>query len=466
VASTAEAQQATVYVKKGNNNPVIDGLSFDTGYPELADVLDPTSVNYVQLGDIVWVSRGTYSPDPLGVDRTKTFRIPTEVKVFGGFSGSEQVFSERAGLFSSTILTGDLDGVPANRAGDSYHVVTVQVDSPGSAYVDNVTLDGFTVQYGNADGTGNDDKGGGLLAHIEGALNNFNVRRLRVANCTFTENRAFRGAGMYVRGIEIIDTQNLDEGLIVALCTFDSNKAQLAGGFGGNGGGLYLEDIEEVHIYNSVFRDNTASQGGGAWIGWPSGTGSDDELDFYNCLFHDNEATRGGGVYLDEASWKVRLRNCTLSQNTASGQGGAVFIEKVAGGGATLHEFFNSVAWGNTGGEISGGPNSGWILDMTVENSDVQGGWTGPGTANINADPLFEDPTMNIFKLGSGSPCIEVGRNTYIILDLADLDGDLNTTEKVPYDLRPSFPRKQDADMNGVKTVDMGCYERTVGLPQ
>ena len=36
-----------------------------------------------------------------------------------------------------------------------------------------------------------------------------------------------------------------------------------------------------------------------------------------------------------------------------------------------------------------------WINDsstVTIDYSDVQGGWSGPGSNNINADPLFVQP--------------------------------------------------------------------------
>jgi len=79
---------------------------------------------------------------------------------------------------------------------------------------------------------------------------------------------------------------------------------------------------------------------------------------------------------------------------------------------------------------------------------------------------MWMDPNSNIFLLDTGSPCLEAGNNNHVIRDWADLDDDGNTTEKVPFDLRPFYPRQQDDDMNGSKDLDMGCYERGVGIAQ
>jgi len=96
-----------------------------------------------------------------------------------------------------------------------------------------------------------------------------------------------------------------------------------------------------------------------------------------------------------------------------------------------------------------------------VNYSIVQGGWTGQGSNNLNFDPLFidTDGADNIvgtiddnLRLQPGSPAIDSGDSCTLPSDTLDLDGDGDTTERLPYDL-DGFAR-----MVGY-AVDMGAYE-------
>jgi hypothetical protein len=86
------------------------------------------------------------------------------------------------------------------------------------------------------------------------------------------------------------------------------------------------------------------------------------------------------------------------------------------------------------------------------------GGWTGTG--NINADPLFVNPSGDDYRLcGTStvpSPCKDTGNNSYLPADVADLDWDGNTSEQIPFDLAGNARIVSS-------TVDMGAYERTTG---
>ena len=73
------------------------------------------------------------------------------------------------------------------------------------------------------------------------------------------------------------------------------------------------------------------------------------------------------------------------------------------------------------------------------------------------SDPLF-DISTNDYRLSDASPLIDVGDNNSIMSDVADLDGDSDVNEPVPFDL----------DGNARifnQTVDMGAYELGVHCP-
>ena len=70
------------------------------------------------------------------------------------------------------------------------------------------------------------------------------------------------------------------------------------------------------------------------------------------------------------------------------------------------------------------------------------------GTGNTTADPLLDANGVP----ASNSPAINAGNNSYLPTDVADVDGDGNTSEVLPLDLAGN------ARIQG-GTVDMGAYE-------
>jgi hypothetical protein len=85
----------------------------------------------------------------------------------------------------------------------------------------------------------------------------------------------------------------------------------------------------------------------------------------------------------------------------------------------------------------------------TVSYSDVQKGWSGAGSNDINADPLFVDAAAGNLHLQPGSPAIDAGTNTYSatgpnLVPSFDLDGN---------------PRPVDGGTGKGAITDMGAYE-------
>ena len=134
-------------------------------------------------GDNIFVAAGTYKPTT-GTSRAATFNIPAGVLVYGGFAGNEANLAARdLSLGNETILSGDLgtaittlgDFDDAGYADNTFHVVSMtNADA---------TLDGFTVQGGNANGSAEpSNEGGGIYANTSGTLRNLTVRYNRSSN--------------------------------------------------------------------------------------------------------------------------------------------------------------------------------------------------------------------------------------------------------------------------------------------
>ncbi|MHC4064550.1 MAG: right-handed parallel beta-helix repeat-containing protein [Planctomycetota bacterium] len=266
-----------------------------------------------------------------------------------------------------------------------------------------------------------------------------------VIGCTFTGNSADRGGGMY----------NHMANPSVIHCTFSWNWATTGGGMA-NG-------ASRPRVIRCTFSANLADNGygtgsGGGMSNFGAGEGlGGSSPTVIGCTFGGNSAAgSGGGVYNGASS--PTIINCTFNGNSAD-VGGAMSsftaCEHSPQGSWCLVSnpiLINCVIWGNTADEIFDDANVPEAPSAaTVRYCDVQGGWYGDGSNNIDADPLFADPDSGDFRLSPDSPCIDAGNN-WAIADLVDTDLDGN----------PRFadePAIGDSGCGIPAVVDMGAYE-------
>jgi hypothetical protein len=134
----------------------------------------------------------------------------------------------------------------------------------------------------------------------------------------------------------------------------------------------------------------------------------------------------------------------------------------------------NTIFWNNS--DNGGQDESAQIHTVSgtpvVTYSNVQGGWTGSGTGNINTTPLFIDPdgADNIIgtndddlRLLASSPAIDAGDTTTLPVDvLIDLDGNPRVLDD---------PSTVDTGLSilvvtgDTVTIDMGVYEFQPDVP-
>jgi|GEM_PF-5041088 len=430
VSITKPVSFAKVWYVRADARGANNGKSWADAFTVVQD-----GVNAASSGDQVWVAQGTYTA-PAGIATTESVAILNDgVQLYGGFAGIETNLSQRG---DPTAYPTILDG-----QNTSYHVV---VGASGAR------LDGFTVANGAASAAFgyNDADGGGIYSegvtglviansHIINNIANTNgggiaiksSSDVTISNCVLSNNQAaLLGGGLYPISSVVSITDS----------AFSNNSAGWGGGirltnssatisdctFEGNSGSNWAGGIDiltsTAAINRCYFKANSSAGGGG---GISSGNDASGNLPYSltNSILINNVAPLGGAIY----SWMTspQITNCTITQNTGTQRGGALFND-----GPSYSVIKNSVIWLNSSPLYPELHNQ-WGT-VTVSYSDVQGGYSGTGNKDI--DPLFFGfPDVH---LQSGSPCINTGTATGAPSD--DFDG---------------YPRPYGG------AYDMGAYE-------
>ncbi len=381
-----------------------DGTSWLNAFPELRYALD--WVIFCPSVTEIWVAAGMYKPTA-GTVRTATFQLLSGITIYGGFAGNESDRSQRDPVTNVTVLSGDI-GVETDGSDNSYHVVTAGGTDATAV------LDGFTITGGNADAPVT------LAPPARSEAYDPADVKPAIAGETVTGSRSSaawvdtHGGGIYNDG----------GSPTLANLVLSDNYAV-------DGGGMY-NDGGSPALVNVQFRDNSGLWGGGMH-NYDGGSPT-----LVNVIFWNGSADFGGAVY---NNWcEPRLVNVTASGNSAY-RGGAMYN--------TFSDpaLVNTIMWGNSaqdaGHEIYNTSSAPGISHSLVAGSGGSGGgWDtslgGDGGGNIDADPLFFNPSTGDVRLFPGSPVIDAGDNTAPDLPSTDIEGN---------------PRI----VNG--TVDMGAYE-------
>ena|GEM_PF-1176658 len=437
-----------------------DGLSWETALSDLQDALTLASSN--ALVAEVRVAAGKYVPTRRSEQetaRTETFELVDGVALRGGYRGCPGGScggadpDDRDFVTWKSVLSGDLTGNDVGTSGvgeNSFHVVIAEDVSS------NAVLDGFTITRGNADHPSDiGHKLGGGLVNVDGDLT--------LANCTFSGNSVCDcGGGMWNENGNPTLTNCTFSGNLagnngggmngygsptLAACTFSGNSA------GAQGGGM--ASYGSPTLTNCTFSGNLAGAGG---FGGGGMNGYFGDLRLTNCTFSGNSAASGAGGGLRALQCDLTLTNCTFAANSAFSGGGGIFINQ-----STL-VVTNSILWDNSPGQIES-----YLSSITASHSCIEDGGGEPWFSKtcIDDDPLFVrnpdagsngwdgmDDDYGDLRLRLGSPCIDVGDNTKLPIEVTtDLDGNPRFVDD-PFTNSNGYPPGADA------YVDMGAYER------
>jgi hypothetical protein len=220
---------------------------------------------------------------------------------------------------------------------------------------------------------------------------------------TWNETIDYSGKSIEVRALYGPDQTTID-GMLQGTAVVMQNcaKATSLRGFtikkglsgGGLGGGLYVDNCNNVTVDNCVVRTNAAEQGAGMYM-----VGS--AVSIVDCSIIGNEtnggANDGGGIHASSST--IICSNSEISNNTVSSDGGGVYLSNSTFTGAGM------VLASNT----SGGSAGGMYLYL---NSEVS-------LSNCEISDNYATSYSGAFHLASGGArlslieCTGTGNSTY-----------------------------------------------------
>ncbi|BAV07136.1 gliding motility-associated C-terminal domain-containing protein [Filimonas lacunae] len=467
---TAQAQDANgiLYVKKGSTGT---GVSWADPLGELADALKAaTQLNAATAGTVkqIWVVAGTYLPmypadavttgTATTTDRTNAFVLVNDVKIYGGFAGTETALTSRdsSRVTNQTILSGNLGGTAL--ATDNAQRVVIAAGAVGAAEINSfivregygsggsaITVNGINIASG---------LGAGIVCY--GAPGN--LASPVIANVTSTANtNATAGGGLYCNGAapvinDVIISENSagnGGGMFSTVNTAPVlHNVVISGNSAINsGGGIYILNPTALAVLsNVVIKGNTASGNGGGVYNTSAPTS------FTNVLMSGNKAGSGGGLYNISAP-NIVLTNVTVAGNVASSSGGGLFYNN------NTPKLYNCIIYGNSASTATYAGIYPSITPSTTCQYNLVQGAVANATYHIQSgntvDPAFTGAstatapfTDGDYSLQSSSPAKNAGNDA---LYTAILD-------------YPTTDLAGSARFNG--TIDLGAYEVPLFQPQ
>lgn len=374
-----------IYVDSAQTDLPPVGTSWGTAYNNLQDALVNASAC-----DTILIAKGTYYPD-VGTgqssgDQNSTFLIGDSVVVFGGFPRYGGTFGQRDPSVHQTILSGDL-GVLGDSTDNAFHVVSLlNVHAT-------TLLDGCTIRHGSAIvDEGFKNSGGGI--YCESTINGDSCVP-QIINCTIEYCYAYtRGGGLFVNA-----QQGGKAAPYLENCHFKNNEAVFL-----DGGAVF--NHADAGVVSSVFSschftNNKANNASGAIQNFVI-NGGENSLVFLSCFFSSNSSGSDAGamsIYSADGTTDVHINNCQFTDNRATSNGGAIYInsaQMVSSNMVSIDSstFTGNLAMGGDGGAIDVWADQGTSAaivsdtDFRDNQSAVSGGAVmnyGAGIGGTNA---------------------------------------------------------------------------------
>ncbi len=404
-----------LYVKQSNATSGA-GDSWDNAVKELADALKAAEeINAVNYGTVkeIWITGGTYKPlykAGNGTDdRSKSFVLVRAVKIYGGFAGSEKVLSDRDLRIknNATILSGDLKDDDeedfANYSDNVHHIII------GAGELAGASVDGFTIQGGNADG-------------LDSEMITVNGKTISRAS----------GGGVYCNGT-------------VSPSYF--RNLNICHNYASEGGAFFAEGTTRGSLTSNLYLENSKVYQNKAKVGAALVMGEASTAYFINVLIADNVAKTEYIINNSTNSSHLQLTNVTLVANIIEANKETLLNN----GNRVASRFYmrNTILLGNyyNANDLLKEVTTPIDTRRFAETNCLKYG-TGEKDANNNfyttdLKLVFKDPEAGNFQLKPGSIAIDMGnKEIYNFADYSHVNKDLLGNNRIYGD-----------------NVDLGAYE-------
>ncbi|MFT3823639.1 MAG: MBG domain-containing protein [Chitinophagaceae bacterium] len=499
----AYSANGIIYVKKGSTGA---GSSWPDAVGEVSEALRAAALmNAASAGTVkqIWVAKGTYLPMYLAdnvtegtattTDRTNAFVLLKDVKIYGGFAGTETDTAARdfTSTANASILSGDL-GTAGDISDNAFHVLLV------AGNMGNAILSGFTVTGGNANTTSSATSVNGysFSKGYGGGISIGGTTTLFMEDMIFSNNIGYYGGAIAINGsdvnnkaivgfsrVNLLNNNSLSLGgaMYTAFCTLDidSTNVRFNTCTGNYGGGMFVSYASNVNAIRLHVNDNrvtgSSSVGGGIYVSNLS------VVNMTNSELLRDTATASGALLYENSTTAQVFKNVKMSGGYGGSTGSVVycspntnltFINTLITGnkgvavyiGSGTHNFINTTISGNgTGIYPFGGTLN--IQNSIIYGNTTQGIQSGSATVNskystiqsatddatnhiTSADPLFKSPSANTapftdgdYSLQGGSPAKNAGNDAlytavadYPTTDLSDSARFIGTIDQGAYE--------------------------------
>jgi hypothetical protein len=372
-----------------------DGTSWANAFPDLQDAID-SAVGDGE--DSLFVKAGTYYPprtnfgsDAPNVIRARTFYNSADVRLFGGFTGIETSLDQRNWRLNETILSGDL-GVVGDDSDNAYHVLKFETGTVSE-------VNGFIIRQGRATGNGSSSNGAGMyiremdtailskliieenLATEDGGgvyvINSLITGIVKMEEVVIRHCSSRSGAGFYTSGI--------NGSLHANRVHLYHNQAT------GSGGGMFIRDITELDLSNLLISHNTSGSDGAAlWLRATSGN-------LTNLTVYGNSSTAGiGGGLFGDLNVFVGVYNSIFWENSDT-NGSTAATSQLAEDGTEVDVRFCNIQGSNGSGAswAADATDQGNNIDVGPDFVDPDGADDIPGTEDDNFRLAITSPLID-----------------------------------------------------------------------
>ena len=392
-----------IYVNAANTGAQ-DGTSWAKAFKSLQDALE-TARRCANVEQI-WVAGGSYYPDEGGTALNNNINVSfipgDDLEIYGGFTGTETLLSQRNLSSAPSILSGEIqqDNINTNNTNN-----IVLIDNISTNFV----LDGFIIRegYSNIAFPVNKSRGIGILV--------VNSNATRIKNCIITQNTGTNGVA--------ITNVNSNVGYFNCIITGNSSF--------GAGGAIWNEGASPGFINCSVANNSGAGTG---FIVTNSGTASPI---FFNTIVRGTSPAMTGGTPMVAFSL---IQAESVWPGTGNIGGDPLFVNEAAGnlhlqqGSPAVNAGFNN--FNSEDKDIEGNPRKIGIIDM--------GAYESPYTCAAPSLWVIDKDEDGYYPGDPVSACEAPGEG-YVVKS-NELPGDCNDDDKT---INPTTVWYIDTDNDG-----------------